>query len=59
MEAGKLSIQDDVVQTAELLRHLVSVCATRAQTKGLTFSIEEAPPYPFPLWPTKPAAPKS
>lgn len=41
MEAGKLSIQDDVVQTAELLRHLVSVCATRAQAKGLTFAIEE------------------
>ncbi|HEX5312567.1 ATP-binding protein [Aquabacterium sp.] len=47
MEAGKLSIQDDVVQTAELLRHLVSVCATRAQAKGLTFSIEESPAVPI------------
>ena len=47
MEAGKLSIQDDVVQTAELLRHMVSVCATRAQAKGLTFSIEEAPAVPI------------
>ena len=47
MEAGKLSIQDDVVQTAELLRHLVSVCATRAQAKGLTFAIEESTAVPI------------
>ena len=46
MEAGKLSIQDDVVQTAELLRHLVSVCATRAQAKRLTFAIEESTTVP-------------
>ncbi|HET8870399.1 MAG TPA: ATP-binding protein, partial [Aquabacterium sp.] len=47
MEAGKLNIQEDVVHTAELLRHLVSVCATRAQAKGLTFTIEESPQVPI------------
>ncbi|MDE2077520.1 MAG: response regulator [Burkholderiales bacterium] len=47
MEAGKLNIQDDVVHTAELLRHLVSVCATRAQAKGLSFTIEESPQVPI------------
>ncbi len=47
MEAGKLNIQDDVVQTSELLRHLVSVCATRAQAKGLTFTIDESPDVPI------------
>lgn len=46
MEAGKLNMQFDRVQTAELLQHLVSTCATRAQAKGLSFCIEETPDFP-------------
>ena len=46
IEAGRLHLDNDVVQTAQLLQHLVSLCATRAQAKGLTLTIEESPDVP-------------
>ena len=46
IEAGRLEIKGDRVHTAHLLQHLSSLTATRAQAKGLVFSIDECIDFP-------------
>jgi PAS domain S-box-containing protein len=46
IEAGRLEIKADRVHTAHLLQHLSSLTSTRAQAKGLTFSIDESIDFP-------------
>lgn len=46
IEAGKMPIQDGDIDLAQLLDHVLSMCATQAEAKGLSMLLSDAPDVP-------------